>query len=143
MKFLVINGPNMNRLGLRDKAQYGAMTLAQLNKYIRETCKERGDKVRFFQSNSEGKIVTALHRAENRFNAVILNAAAYTHYSYAIRDAVECISVPVCEVHMSDVASREEFRRFSVLQGVAVLTVSGLREKSYTEAMRLFKEQTP
>jgi 3-dehydroquinate dehydratase-2 len=138
MKFLIINGPNMNMLGLRDAAHYGTMTIEQLNGYIQDYCAKCGDSVDFFQSNCEGEIIDALHSAQA--DAILLNPAAYTHYSYAIRDAVECIKIPVAEVHLSDISQREGFRRNSVLSDVVRFTVKGLKQDSYIEAIKKFKE---
>lgn len=138
MKFLVINGPNMNMLGKRDAYLYGSMPLRALNRYIARYCKENGDSVKFFQSNHEGDIIDALHNA--KADAIIINPAAYTHYSYAIRDAIECINIPVAEVHMSDISSREDFRKKSVISDVVKFTVTGKKEKSYTDAIKQFKD---
>lgn len=138
MKFLIINGPNMNMLGKRDPAMYGSMTLLELNCYIDDFCKKNGDEAEFFQSSYEGAIVDKLHSA--KADAVLLNAAAYTHYSYAIRDAIECINVPVCEVHLSDTALREDFRKVSVIGDVVAFTVKGLKQDSYIEAINRFKK---
>lgn len=138
MKFLVINGPNLNMLGKRDPAHYGSMTLDELNALIEEYCKENGDSCEFFQSNCEGQIIDRLHAAD--CDAILLNPGAYTHYSYAIRDAIECISVPVAEVHLSDTDNREDFRKMSVIRDVVKFTVKGLRHESYLEAIRRFKE---
>lgn len=138
MKFFIINGPNMNMLGLRDASQYGTMTLSQLNDYIQQFCAKLGDSAEFFQSNCEGEIIDALHSSDA--DAILLNPAAYTHYSYAIRDAVECIKIPVAEVHLSDILKREDFRKNSVLTDVVKFTVKGLKQDSYTEAIKKFKE---
>ncbi len=138
MKFLIINGPNLNMLGKRDKNQYGSMTLAELNAYISEFCAKNGDEAEFFQSNCEGEIIDRLHAAAA--DAVLLNAGAYTHYSYAIRDAIECISVPVAEVHLSDTDLREDFRKVSVIRDAVKFTVKGLKQDSYIEAINKFKE---
>lgn len=138
MKFLIINGPNMNMLGKRDPSLYGSMTLKELNDYINEFCHKNGDIAEFFQSNHEGAIIDKLHSASA--DAILLNAAAFTHYSYAIRDAIECIAVPVCEVHLSDTDLREDFRKVSVIKDVIKFTVKGLKQDSYIEAINKFKE---
>lgn len=138
MKFLVINGPNLNMLGKRDKTLYGRLTLEELNKYISDYCASLGDEAEFFQSNCEGEIIGALQAASA--DAILLNAGAYTHYSYAIRDAVECIGIPVAEVHLSDTDKREDFRKFSVLSGVVKFAVKGLKQDSYIAAINKFKE---
>jgi 3-dehydroquinate dehydratase-2 len=138
MRFLIINGPSLNMLGRRDSAHYGSMTLEQLNAFIGEYCAKNGDSCEFFQSSCEGQIIDKLHAAD--CDAILLNAGAYTHYSYAIRDAIECISVPVAEVHLSDTDEREDFRKVSVIRDVVKFTVKGLKHESYLEAIRRFKE---
>lgn len=137
MKFLIINGPNLNMLGNRDPSFYGTLTLGGLRLYIKDYCKRSGDKAEFFQSNHEGAIIDKLHAA--KADAVLLNAGAYTHYSYAIRDAIESIKIPVCEVHLSDTDKREDFRKVSVIRDVVKFTVKGLKQDSYIEAIKLFK----
>lgn len=137
MKFLVINGPNLDMLGKRNPEVYGSITLKELNRYIKGFCNAAGDKVSFFQSNHEGEIIKKLHRA--KADAILLNAGAFTHYSYAIRDAIECIKIPVCEVHLSDTDLREDFRKVSVIRDVVKFTVKGLKKDSYTEAVKKFR----
>ncbi|MDZ7822079.1 MAG: type II 3-dehydroquinate dehydratase [Candidatus Marinimicrobia bacterium] len=135
MKILVIHGPNLNLLGHRDKKEYGTLTLDKLNKRLRKCAAERGMELRIFQFNSEEKIIRTLHRHRNRCDAVIINPAAYTHYSYAIRDAIELIPGPVVEVHLSNIDEREPFRRISVTKDVCIRQIYGKKEKSYTEAL--------
>lgn len=139
MRFLIINGPNLNRLGMRDPVHYGSMTLKQLNVYVKNALGDMGIAARFFHSSYEGAIVDCLHKAQGRFDGILLNIGALTHYSYAIRDAIECIEVPVCEVHLSDIAEREDFRKKSVISDVVRFTVKGLKQDSYTEAAKLLK----
>jgi len=136
MRFLVINGPNLNMLKMRDKEHYGDLSLSELNAFIKKFCKEKCVKVKFFQSNSEGKIIDKLHAA--KCDCVILNAGAFTHYSYAIRDAIECIKPKVIEVHLSDISKREDFRKISVIKPVCVYSVAGKGKYSYTEAIEYF-----
>ena len=138
MDFLIINGPNLNMLGKRDPKLYGSLTLSELNDFISNFCAKNGDNAEFYQSNSEGEIITKLHKATA--DAILLNAGAYTHYSYAIRDAIECISIPVCEVHLSDTDLREDFRKISVIRDVVKFTVKGLKKDSYIEAINQFKK---
>jgi 3-dehydroquinate dehydratase-2 len=138
MKFLIINGPNLDMLGKRDPGLYGSITLKELNDYIAAFCAKNGDEAEFFQSNCEGAIIDRLHNA--KADAVLLNAGAYTHYSYAIRDAIECAGVPVCEVHLSDTDLREDFRKVSVIRDVVRFTVKGKKQDSYIEAINRFKE---
>ncbi|MGN0804224.1 MAG: type II 3-dehydroquinate dehydratase [Candidatus Coproplasma sp.] len=135
MKFLFINGVNLNMTGKREKSVYGSQTLEEINAYIAE--KLKGDECKFFQSNIEGEICTAIHNATA--DAIILNAGAFTHYSYAIRDAIASISIPVVEVHMSNVHAREEFRRQSVLTPVCKGEVLGFGKNSYVLAAESFK----
>lgn len=141
MKFLVINGVNLNLTGLREKEIYGTKTLDEINAEIAAVAYENGDEIEFFQSNYEGAIVEKIHEAflGKTCDAILLNAGAYTHYSYAIRDAVAAVSVPVYEVHMSDIHAREDFRKTSVLSEVCVGTVCGLGVGSYLTAMANLK----
>ena len=134
MKVLVINGPNLNLLGTRKPEIYGSHTLDENNKYIEEYFKNT--KINFFQSNHEGEIIDALHAAPQKYEGVVINAGAFTHYSYAIRDAIEAISIPVVEVHLSNIASREEFRQNSVIAPVFRGSISGFGRYSYVLAIR-------
>lgn len=133
MKFLVINGVNLNLTGKREQAVYGTNTLEEINAYIRAYCEVGEDSVDFYQSNIEGEICNKLHEAflNKSYDGILLNAGAFTHYSYAIRDAIAAIDVPVVEVHMSNVHAREEFRRTSVLSEVCKGTVCGFGAGSY------------
>lgn len=133
MKFLVINGVNLNLTGKREKSVYGMQTLEEINEKITAYCKANGDEVFFFQSNIEGELVNKLHEAylNKTCDGVILNAGAYTHYSYAIRDAIAGIDLPVVEVHMSNVHAREDFRKTSVLSEVCKGVVCGFGLGSY------------
>lgn len=141
MKFLVINGVNLNLTGVREKEIYGTKTLDEINAEIAAVAYENGDEIEFFQSNYEGAIVEKIHEAflGKTCDAILLNAGAYTHYSYAIRDAVAAVSIPVYEVHMSDIHAREDFRKTSVLSEVCVGTVCGLGVGSYLTAMANLK----
>ncbi|MGN0807472.1 MAG: type II 3-dehydroquinate dehydratase [Candidatus Coproplasma sp.] len=135
MKFLFINGVNLNMTGIREKGVYGTETLEEINKYIAE--KLSGDECEFLQSNIEGEICSAIQSA--KADAIILNAGAFTHYSYAIRDAIASIKIPVVEVHMSNVHAREEFRRNSVLTPVCKGEILGFGKNSYVLAAESFK----
>ena len=137
MKFLVINGVNLNLTGKREQSVYGTQTLEEINAEISSFCRANGDEVSFYQSNIEGEIVNALHDAflQKSCDAILLNAGAYTHYSYAIRDAIAAIDIPVAEVHMSNVHAREEFRNHSVLSSVCKGVVCGFGAKSYIAAI--------
>ena len=135
MKFLFINGVNLNMTGVREKGVYGVETLEEINAQIKAHFK--GDECEFIQSNSEGEICTAIQSAQA--DAIILNAGAFTHYSYAIRDAIASIKIPVVEVHMSNVHAREEFRRNSVLSEVCKGVICGFGKNSYILAAESFK----
>ena len=138
MKLLFINGVNLNMTGMREKGVYGTETLDVINSEIAE--KKKNDTCKFYQSNFEGDICTELQKApKDGFDGVILNAGAFTHYSYAIRDAIAAISVPVVEVHMSNVHSREEFRHKSVLSEVCKGVICGFGKNSYILAAESFK----
>jgi len=133
MKILVINGVNLNLTGMREKGVYGTKTLAQINDEITAYCQRNGDEVSFYQSNIEGELVNKLHEAflNKSCDAIVLNAGAFTHYSYALRDAIAAIDIPVAEVHMSNVHAREEFRHNSVLSEVCKGVVCGFGAGSY------------
>lgn len=136
MKFLFINGVNLNMTGVREKGVYGTQPLDGINLEISKHFKN--DICEFYQSNSEGDICTAIQEASG-FDGIILNAGAYTHYSYAIRDAIASVSVPVVEVHMSNVHAREEFRHKSVLSEVCKGVICGFGKNSYILAAESFK----
>lgn len=143
MKFLVINGVNLNMTGIREKGIYGTETLQTINEEISAFATSKGDEVEFFQSNLEGEICTCLQNAFLRggFDGIILNAGAFTHYSYAIRDAIASIQTPVVEVHLSNVAAREEFRKKSVISEVCKGTIAGFGKVSYLLALESFRLQ--
>lgn len=138
MKLLVINGVNLNLTGRREQGVYGAETLEDINAYLKEYGKTRGVQIDFFQSNLEGEICTALQKAEGMYEGIVLNAGAFTHYSYAIRDAIASIGVPVVEVHMSNVHAREPFREKSVLTEVCRGEILGFGKNSYRLALESF-----
>ena len=137
MKFLFINGVNLNLTGKRETDVYGAQSLDLINAGIKAHFKN--DKCDFYQSTIEGEICTAIQLAEGKYDGIILNAGAYTHYSYAIRDAIAAITVPVVEVHMSNVHMREEFRRKSVISEVCRGVICGFGKSSYILAGESFK----
>ena len=132
---VVINGPNLNLLGEREPEIYGSQTLEELNREIEEYADGKDVELKFFQSNHEGEIIDLLHEFRNDSDGFILNPGAFTHYSYAIRDAVAAISPPVVEVHLSDITSREEFRKVSVIEPVAAKQFSGEGVGSYFKAI--------
>ncbi len=132
----VLNGPNMNLLGKREPEIYGSGTLADIQASLEGLAQELGLAIDFRQSNHEGDLVDWLHEAREEASAVIINAAAYTHSSIAIRDAVAAIGIPVVEVHLSNVHAREEFRQHSYLAPVAIGAISGFGPQSYLLALR-------
>jgi len=139
-KVLIINGPNLNMLGIREKSIYGADTLDSINAEIKAYGDELNIECDFFQSNCEGEIITKIHSVLAEYDGCIINAGAYTHYSYAIRDAIACVNKPFIEVHMSDVMAREEFRHISVIREVCKDVIAGFGKKSYTMALKAIGE---
>lgn len=138
-QILLMHGPNLNLTGKREPGIYGRDTLASINEEVVLKCEQLGMKCVVFQSNSEGALIDRLHQAMEDCDAVILNAGAYTHYSYAIRDAISAIRLPVIEVHMSNVAAREEFRHTSVIGPVCAGTIAGFGKNSYLLAVDAVK----
>jgi 3-dehydroquinate dehydratase-2 len=135
MKILVINGPNLARLGQREPAIYGTLTYPELTAKITAWAKDSGFDSEILQSDSETEIIQLLHRAADEKLPVIINPAAFTHYSYAIRDAAAALETPLIEVHLSNPLSREEFRHTSVISGVAKGTIAGFGADSYRLAL--------
>lgn len=140
MRILVINGPNLGSLGKRDPAHYGKMTLAELNRAVGEYAAERGADTLFFHSNGEGEIIDEIESTDAE--AIIINAGAYTHYSYAIRDALEVFSGVKVEVHLSNIEEREPFRRIRAFKDVVDGFFCGKKEKSYFEAVDFIINET-
>lgn len=131
MKILVINGVNMNMLGLREPEKYGTMTLKDLEKELYAFSFELGIDIETFQSNFEGEIVEKIHSAKDNFDGIIINAGAYTHTSIAIRDAIASINIPTAEIHMTNIYKREEFRHHSYIAPVCIGQISGFGVNSY------------
>ena len=138
MKILVINGPNLNMLGIREPDIYGKQDFEALQKYIRECADTLSLKVTLFQSNHEGEIVDVIQAAYGVYDGIVINPAAYTHTSVAILDALKAVGIPTVEVHLSDVNSREEFRRHSFVSLVAKKTIAGLGFEGYRQALEYF-----
>ena len=136
MKLLVINGPNLNMLGIREPAVYGSGTYTELLELIRAHAERRGAEVAFFQSNHEGALVDAIQQAYfDGVEGIILNPAAYTHTSVALLDALKAVAIPTVEVHISDVAAREDFRQISYVRPACVATVTGRGFAGYLDAV--------
>ncbi|NSL50373.1 type II 3-dehydroquinate dehydratase [Calidifontibacillus erzurumensis] len=139
-KLLLINGPNLNLLGVREPGIYGQTTLKDLEEQLTAFARENQLDLSCFQSNHEGAIIDAIHDARNNFSGIIINPGAFTHYSYAIRDAIASVDVPVIEVHISNVHKREEFRHISVIAPVCEGQIVGLGITGYKLAILAFKE---
>ena len=140
-KVLIVNGPNLNLLGKREPGVYGRDSSEAVCGRIAARARELGMEPSFFQSNSEGALIDALHQAMDVYDGVVLNAGAYTHYSYAIRDAIAAIRLPVIEVHLSNIHAREEFRHTSVLAPVCRGQISGFGPVSYLLALQALAEE--
>ena len=138
MKLLVINGPNLNMLGIREPDIYGKQDFRALEAFIRASAEELGHTVTLFQSNHEGEIVDVIQSAYGVFEGIVINPAAYTHTSVAILDALKAVGIPTVEVHLSDIQARDEFRKFSYVSLVAKKTVCGLGFEGYREALAYF-----
>ncbi len=130
-KILVIHGPNLNLLGLREPEQYGTLTLEEVNRRIESFAREKGVEVEIFQTNHEGEMVERIHGAMGIFDAIVINPAAFTHTSVALRDALLATAIPAVEVHISNIHKREPFRRRSLISDVVVGQVSGFGPDSY------------
>ena len=136
MTILIVNGPNLNLLGLREPNIYGPETLNDIQIWIDNLDFAKAHTISWYQSNHEGKIIDRLHEAmTDNTECIIINPGAFTHYSYAIRDAIASIGIPVAEVHLSDINSREKFRRKSVIKDVCITQISGLGKKGYADAI--------
>lgn len=136
-RILVLNGPNLNLLGERDPEHYGARTLEEINSDMEELARELRVELSFFQSNHEGALIDFLHAERRASDGLIINPGALTHYSYAVRDAIEAVGLPTVELHLSDIRSREAWRRRSVIAPVAWKTISGKGPQGYLEALEV------
>ena len=141
MNILVINGPNMNMLGVREPEIYGRETLADLENMIRAHCESRGVTCEFFQSNHEGAIVDRIQQAYGTSDGIVINPAAYTHTSVAIPDALRAVGIPAVEVHVSDIASRESYRHISYTKEACLAQIAGRGLKGYLDAVDLLIER--
>ncbi|MBS7262144.1 MAG: 3-dehydroquinate dehydratase [Eubacteriales bacterium] len=140
MRFLVINGPNINLLGLRNPAVYGEQNYEQLLKLIRRVGREEKISLTIRQSNHEGDIVDMIQRAYGKYDGIVINAGGYTHTSVAIADALEAVAIPAAEVHVSDTENREDFRKTSFLRAYCAVVVIGKGLEGYREAIRRLKK---
>jgi 3-dehydroquinate dehydratase-2 len=137
----IMHGVNLDQLGRRDPGHYGSLTLTELELKISDHASALGLTTRFFQSNHEGAFVEHLHGLDGLADALVINPGAWTHYSYAIRDAVEIAALPTVEIHLSDVDAREQFRRHSVLDGLCAGRVAGQGPDGYRDALTLLREE--
>ena len=136
MKILVINGPNLNLLGIREPEIYGSETLENMGNWLNEQPDADTHDIIWFQSNHEGDLIDQIQTTTNLYDGIIINPGALTHYSFAIRDAIASVNTPTVEVHLSDINSREEFRRVSVIKDECISQISGLGKQGYLEALK-------
>ncbi len=139
MKFLFINGPNLNMLGIREPDIYGRQTYSDLEKFVSDACRDAGVEYEIFQSNHEGSIVDRIQAAFGNIDGIVINPAAYTHTSVAILDALKAVAIPAVEVHLSDVSQREAFRQVSYAGMACIKTYMGLGFKGYRQAINYLK----
>lgn len=139
-KILVILGPNLNMVGVREKGIYGEETAQSISEQILAFADKEGFSAEIYQSNHEGDLIDKIHAAKGNFDGVVINAGALTHYSYALRDAIACVKLPFIEVHMSNIHAREEFRHTSVIAPVCVGQIAGFGKSSYFLAITALKD---
>ncbi len=137
-KILVMNGPNLNMLGTREQSIYGSDSLEDINKKMMDVANKSGIELSFFQSNHEGALIDKIHLSKDDYDGIIMNPAAFTHYSYAIADAIAAVSIPLVEVHISNIYKREKFRHHSVIAPVSIGQISGLGLYGYVVALLFF-----
>lgn len=140
MRILVLNGPNLNMLGIREPEMYGSNTYADLEKFVDDVCRENGIEYEMFQTNWEGALVDRIQEAYGKFDGIVINPAAYTHTSVAILDAVKAVAIPAVEVHLTEVNEREEFRHISYIGLAAAKTITGKGFEGYREAILWLKD---
>lgn len=140
MKIMVINGPNLNMLGIREKNIYGEQSFEGLLRMIREYCEKESVEVEFFQSNHEGALVDCIQECYGRIDGIVINPGAYTHTSIALLDAVKAVMIPTVEVHISNIFEREEFRHISYISAACVKSIYGHGPQGYIEAIEFLKE---
>ena len=135
MKILILHGPNLNLLGTREPTTYGTMALAEINRHLTLLASQRDASVTAFQSNSESALIDAIHDARNWAAGIVFNPGAFTHYSYALHDAIRAVEIPVVEIHVSNIHAREEWRRRSVISPAAIGVISGFGWRGYLYAL--------
>ena len=136
MKILILNGPNLNLLGIREPEIYGIETLDDIGDWLNQQPDANPHDLTWFQSNHEGDLIDQIHDSMNLFDGIILNPGALTHYSYALRDAIASVQIPAVEVHLSNINAREDFRKISVIKDKCISQISGLGKHVYTEAIK-------
>ena len=142
MKILVMNGPNLNMLGIREPGIYGAERYEDLCRQVRDFAAARGIEVELYQSNHEGDLVDKIHAAYGNTDGIVINPGAYTHTSVALLDAVKAVSIPTVEVHISDLSTREAFRQISYIRAACIATITGHGLRGYLEAMELLIDRS-
>ena len=135
MKVLIINGPNLNLLGIREPDIYGSETLTDIEDWLNKQSEANSHSINWFQSNQEGEIIDCIHKAMGRFEGIIINPGALTHYSYSLRDAISSVNIPTVEVHLSDIHNRENFRKNSVIKDVCIGQITGIGKAGYLEGL--------
>ena len=135
LKLLLVNGPNLNMLGIREPEKYGKVTLQDIETNLKELAKNNNVELCCFQSNHEGDLIDVIQKSKNVYDGIIINAGGYTHTSVALRDAISSIQIPTVEVHMTNIHAREEFRHISLLSGVCIAQAVGFQENSYKFAL--------
>jgi len=136
LKILIINGPNLNLLGVREPDIYGSESLSDIENWLNDQPEADGHSITWFQSNHEGELIDFIHGAMGNAGGIVINPGAFTHYSYAIRDAIAAINVPTVEVHLSDINTREDFREISVIKDVCLDQISGLGKIGYLKGIQ-------
>lgn len=142
MNILVINGPNLNLLGERQTDIYGENTLEELMMWLETSADGQNHNFKFYQSNHEGTIIDSIHDEREWADGIIINAGAFSHYSYAIRDAISSVDINTVEVHLSNIMEREDFRKISVLKDVCIEQIYGLGKNSYIEALKFLQDNS-
>lgn len=135
MRILVLNGPNLNMLGIRDQHHYGTITLVQIYEMLENIAQKQQVQLTFFQSNHEGELIDYLQENRTKIDGILINPGAFTHYGYGLRDALSDTKLPIVEVHLSNILEREEFRKTDVIEDIVVARIMGLKEQSYVQGL--------